>query len=109
MTRASSTAWLRVQTRMAIYHRDGFRCVYCAFPVSSKSATIDHLTPTSRGGKHLPRNLVTACRRCNFSRQDRPLARFTPRARAVRSHARRALDRHMGRVLAQCFGRRIRP
>jgi 5-methylcytosine-specific restriction endonuclease McrA len=33
--------------------------------------TCDHVIPVARGGSDDPDNLVAACKRCNFSRQDR--------------------------------------
>jgi hypothetical protein len=66
--RNGSTSWIAKSTRYAIYHRDGWRCVYCRFVVSSKSATLDHLKPESKGGTHAATNLVTACGRCNSRR-----------------------------------------
>lgn len=45
-------------------------------------ASVDHLTPVSRGGTDEEENLVTACRRCNSLKKDRTLEEF----RAWRSH-----------------------
>jgi len=42
--------------------RDGYHCVYCD---SHKKLTIDHMVPTSRGGKTSFENCVAACRACN--------------------------------------------
>jgi 5-methylcytosine-specific restriction endonuclease McrA len=39
-------------------------CAYCASPAT----TIDHVVPTSRGGRHDRTNLVPACRRCNSAK-----------------------------------------
>ena len=38
-------------------------CAYCGMPVAW-DASIDHKTPTSRGGKHCRANLVVCCRAC---------------------------------------------
>jgi len=40
--------------------------------------TLDHLLARSAGGDNDARNLVTACKSCNSSRQDRPWADFAP-------------------------------
>ena len=42
--------------------RDGFICVYCS---GTRKLTIDHIIPTSRGGKSTFENCTTACRKCN--------------------------------------------
>lgn len=44
--------------RIEVY---GGRCYYCRMDAD----TIDHRIPLSRGGSHLPANLVPACRSCN--------------------------------------------
>jgi 5-methylcytosine-specific restriction endonuclease McrA len=38
--------------------------------------TLDHLVPKADGGSNAPSNLVTACRACNCSRQDKPIGKF---------------------------------
>jgi 5-methylcytosine-specific restriction endonuclease McrA len=43
----------------------GRRCVYCAAPLAPEFATLDHVLPVSRGGSHVPGNLVIACHECN--------------------------------------------
>jgi 5-methylcytosine-specific restriction endonuclease McrA len=43
--------------------RDGFKCAYCN--TESKSLTVDHIVPTSRGGKSNFENCVAACKKCN--------------------------------------------
>lgn len=70
---------IRKDLRLAIYLRDSFRCVYCCSDlhgVEPTDITLDHIKTDSNGGTNLPSNLVTACRSCNCSRQDKPLARF---------------------------------
>jgi len=65
--------WIRKSTRLRIYARDGFRCVYCD---SRKRLTLDHIKPHVRGGSNAPTNLLTACLSCNSRRQHQPVARF---------------------------------
>jgi len=43
--------------------RDGFRCAYCG--AKKNRLTIDHIIPTSRGGKSTFENCVAACKECN--------------------------------------------
>lgn len=52
------------------------RCAYCR---SKGSLTIDHVTPVSRGGKHVISNVVPACKRCNDTKNDAPLHVALPR------------------------------
>lgn len=67
-------------TRRAVFARDGGRCAYCG----SAAASIDHVVPRSRGGRHTWDNVVAACHRCNRLKADRTPAdlgwrlRFAP-------------------------------
>ena len=67
--------WIRTEKRLAIYVRDSFRCCYCGADLrhaAPADITLDHLLPRSSGGTNEASNLVTACRSCNSSHQDRP-------------------------------------
>ena len=55
-------------TRTLIYKRDNHTCCYCG---STKNLTIDHILPTSRGGKNTWENLVASCMKCNSHKGDR--------------------------------------
>ena len=48
----------------------GRRCVYCASLLEFDFATLDHVYPLSRGGAHVPGNLVLACGGCNRLKGD---------------------------------------
>ena len=87
----------------------GRRCVYCGSGLGLENATLDHVIPVSRGGSHLPGNLVSACRGCNqrkgsllptefFSRFPLAGQNFMRYARAVhrtlKRGARRAVSLH---------------
>lgn len=72
--------WITPEKRLAIYIRDGFQCAYCGSSlknVDPEGITLDHLVPRNpkvehgNGGNEAT-NLVTACRSCNSSRQDKP-------------------------------------
>lgn len=52
-----------------VFVRDKFKCGYCG---SSKNLTVDHIIPTSRGGKSTFDNCMTACKPCN-NKKDRRL------------------------------------
>lgn len=49
-------------SKKAILKRDHHTCQYCG---SFKNLTVDHVIPTSKGGKDVWTNLVAACRSCN--------------------------------------------
>jgi hypothetical protein len=60
--------WIWPTTRIAIYHRDGFRCSWCNRHVSELALCLDHLTRVADGGTHHASNLATSC----FVFWDRP-------------------------------------
>jgi hypothetical protein len=65
--------WIRIAKRMAIYHRDGFTCVWCKrFFEDSKGhgLTLDHVF---RSSDNHAENLVTCCHKCNSQRQQKPV------------------------------------
>ena len=51
-----------------IHIRDNYKCVYCG---STKELTIDHVIPTSKGGKTSFENCVAACKDCNHKKGSR--------------------------------------
>jgi len=55
-------------TKRNVLVRDGYECLYCG---STRDLTIDHIIPTSRGGKSTFENCVSACRPCNNSKGNR--------------------------------------
>lgn len=70
-TRGQGSKWIRKSTRYAIYHRDGFSCVYCAACADDGvTLTLDHVVACELGGDNDPSNLVTACLSCNSAKQD---------------------------------------
>jgi len=69
--------WIRPEKRLAIYLRDGMACVYCGSSVEGGVVlTLDHVKPYSKGGDNGAGNLVCACKKCNSSRGNRPVATF---------------------------------
>lgn len=64
--------WIRPKKRLAIYLRDGFRCVYCgqnlAKTLDPKLVTLDHIKTRICGGNNEVHNLITSCRKCNSCR-----------------------------------------
>ena len=51
-----------------VFLRDGYKCAYCNTDVNKRTATLDHVLPTSHGGKTTFENTVTACGPCNASK-----------------------------------------
>ncbi len=88
--------WIRPEKRLAIYARDGHRCVYCGvrrvrpddvdpFKIGVEYAmtfTLDHLLPRELGGSNDATNLVSACFSCNSARQDCTLRAWFKKLRA---------------------------
>jgi 5-methylcytosine-specific restriction endonuclease McrA len=90
---------IRADLRLAIYLRDSFRCIYCCTDLHGAAPTditLDHIKCQADGGGNAPKNLVTACRKCNCSRQDKPLARFAgPETRKdIKRLTARKIDRY---------------
>lgn len=110
-----SSKWIRREKRIAIYIRDGFRCMYCGEDLRDakpQQMGLDHIEPQSqckkrgkltRAGKSMNHesNLVTACVTCNGSRQDKPLHRFAaPGAiKRIRRNVRRKLNMDLARAM----------
>jgi len=74
--RGHKSGWIRRSKRLRIYARDEFRCVYCNQQYPRLSLTLDHVRARSNGGHNHHTNLVTACRSCNSSKQDRSLRQW---------------------------------
>lgn len=102
----ASGQWIRADKRLAIYLRDRFTCIYCLQDLHGASPmdiTLDHIQCQSDGGNNGESNLITACRSCNCSRQDKPLNRFA--SVETRKHIRRNTARKLApyRVLAKAI------
>ena len=91
--------WIRPEKRLAIYLRDEFTCIYCGCDLHGahpNQITLDHVRPVSAGGSNSEHNLVTACRRCNCSRGNKPIAEFcdTKTKLQILKHTDRSLKRY---------------
>lgn len=53
--------------RKNVFIRDNHECVYCG---SKTNLTIDHVLPSSRGGKNTWQNMVTCCKKCNAKKDN---------------------------------------
>lgn len=93
MRSGRSSSWIWRRSRLRIYARDGFDCVYCrqVFPLQgSVGLSLDHVIPRLLpGGSNDATNLVTACLSCNSSRRELGLAPQQER------RARRAIQRRV--------------
>lgn len=101
--------WIRPAKRLAIYLRDSFRCIYCSADLHNAAptdVTLDHLVCKADGGTNHQVNLITACRTCNCTRQDKPLAMFCgPETRAdIRRLTRRDLKPYLKLAAALISG-----
>lgn len=57
-------------TKAGIYRRDGYSCQYCG---STRSLTIDHVIPKSKGGLDVWENVALCCENCNTKKADKLL------------------------------------
>lgn len=96
--------WLRESTRLALYRRDEFCCVYCGKSMFTDKVvlTVDHVLPVAHTGRpeNRPWNLATCCWKCNGLKGDTRLEDFVGRQRAVevRAQVRKPLDRAWARA-----------
>ena len=76
---------IRESLRLALYCRDGFRCVYCGrqvdFMLTRSNGThpgleLDHIEPRCWGGQTEPWNLATCCLECNDLKHAKDLDHF---------------------------------
>jgi len=101
--------WCRPATRLAIYLRDDFRCVWCLTPLAHlhpRNVTLDHAVPRERGGSNAPNNLLTACKTCNSARGTQPMTHYARTCddplgtlRRVRAAVRRAPNLSLARAI----------
>lgn len=51
-----------------VFLRDNYTCAYCGDQLEKKHCTLDHVLPSSHGGKTTFENTVTACGPCNANK-----------------------------------------
>ena len=54
-----------------VFLRDDYACQYCGDQPGAAKLTLDHVVPSSRGGKSCWDNVVTACESCNHRKANR--------------------------------------
>jgi 5-methylcytosine-specific restriction endonuclease McrA len=57
--------------RKNIFLRDNNRCQYCGKKYSTEELNLDHVVPTSKGGKTCWENVVCSCLTCNVKKGSR--------------------------------------
>jgi len=57
-------------TKRNLHSRDEYTCQYCGTKLTC-NLTIDHVIPSSRGGKTSFENCVSSCKKCNNFKADR--------------------------------------
>ena len=60
-------------TNRTLFRRDLHICAYCGNTFSFDELSRDHIMPTSRGGKDVWQNVVSACKPCNQRKNDMTL------------------------------------
>lgn len=67
-------------SRINVFMRDGFRCMYCGEARNSDGLTFDHVVPRSQGGRTEWENILSACEQCNTKKGNRTPqeAKMTP-------------------------------
>ena len=58
-------------SRRLLFARDRHLCAYCGAVRTFHDLSMDHIVPTSRGGRDTWSNLVTACQPCNQRKANR--------------------------------------
>ena len=56
------------QLRKSVLIRDGYKCGYCGIELTKGNTTLDHKIPVSAGGKTTYNNLISCCRKCNYTK-----------------------------------------
>ena len=113
-------SWKVASTRYAIYHRDGFACVYCGDSHANRALlTLDHVitreavksgkAPPPVLGVHHESNLVTACMTCNVARGELLLEDWYDALRAMGVPAKevQTIQRRVARQLTQPIDRKL--
>lgn len=58
-------------SRVNVYTRDKFTCMYCRQKFPMRALSYDHVTPRAAGGRTTWDNIVTACKTCNAIKDDK--------------------------------------
>jgi len=58
----------RHKFRQCIFESWDWKCAYCDKPLTTDSATIDHILPKFKGGHNIKSNMLCSCSKCNRSK-----------------------------------------
>lgn len=91
----------QIVSKTNIFNRDHNTCMYCGNKFSKAELTLDHVIPSSRGGKSTWENLVAACMPCNRRKGDKMLhelkgMKLIRQPKPINAHTRRGILRNMG-------------
>ena len=78
-----------------VFLRDGYTCQYCDATVTDQTATLDHVLPTSKGGKTTWENSTTACKPCNYRKA--ASTKMKPKKMPHKPHFWELVDRRRSR------------
>jgi 5-methylcytosine-specific restriction endonuclease McrA len=100
MTKWHGSKWISPTRRLAIYIRDNYHCVYCNKDlknVSPNERTLDHIVPVSKGGSNKSTNLITSCKKCNSSRRNISIYKFTNKEtiRRIKRQRYRSINKYI--------------
>ncbi len=62
--------------RSEVYAKTNGRCAYCGCEITMRAMQVDHVFPVSMGGTDDARNLLPACRSCNYYKGAETLSIF---------------------------------
>ena len=58
-------------SRINVYRRDDFTCLYCGQKKLTEDLDFDHVIPRSHGGRTTWENIATSCKTCNRRKSNR--------------------------------------
>ena len=79
-------------TKRNIFMRDKWTCQYCSAEMQEKDCTLDHVVPSSKGGKTTWENSVTACKPCNYNKADKQKG-WMPKAKPTKPSYYQLIER----------------
>lgn len=87
------TTAVRVYWKTKLGEAQNWKCCWCGIRMTDErgykhSSTIEHIVPTSKGGKNHPNNYAVACYNCNSNRGIEDIEVFLARIRFVDDNAR---------------------
>lgn len=80
------TQFLRTYKAEALAEQAGC-CKYCFAPLDKVAATADHITPRSKGGTSMRKNIVACCVECNLAKGSWNVLSFNRAIRNPEGHS----------------------